>query len=80
MTDTASFVCVGWYRIRARGWCALVECDRDRDRKNPGLAGQPVLIDGEQFLCVAVEMNVPLYPIRKGERIGLLVQPYGEPR
>lgn len=72
--NTPSFVSYGWYRIRGRGWSALVECDIERPRDNTGLIGTKVSIDGEIFECVAVERHLPLTPIAKGERIGLLVR------
>ena len=69
-----TFTASAWYRVKGRGWMASVECDVERDRGNPGLAGRLVIVDGEMFFCVGVERNMPLGPIRPGERIGLLVQ------
>lgn len=74
MSDAPSFVSRGWFRLRGRGWVANVECDKERDRNNPGLSGVEVEIDGERFKCVAVERYMPATPIRKGEPIGLLVK------
>lgn len=72
-SEIPSFVSRGWYRVRGRGWCCATECDRERPRTNSGLLG-PVRIDGEDFICTAVEMFMPLTPLHAGEKIGLLVK------
>ncbi len=70
----ASFESLDWFRIKGRGWVAAVECDIERDRANPGLAGHVVEIDGERFMCLGVERKLPATPISPGEKIGLLVR------
>lgn len=74
MTNPPSFVSRGWYRLRGQGWCASVECDRERPRDNSGLVGVTVMIDGEAFECIAVERHLLATPLRQGETIGLLVR------
>lgn len=68
------FHALEWARIRNRGFVAIVECDKERDREHTGLPGIDVLIDGELFHCTGVERHVPAFPIQPGERIGLLVR------
>lgn len=74
MEPVANFASKGWYRVRGRGWVAMVYCDRERDRGNAGLAGEIVGIDGEFFKCLGVESWPKGGSIRQGEEIGLLVQ------
>jgi hypothetical protein len=63
-----------WWRRNGIGWGCVVASDRERDRKNPGLVGEVVRIDGETFEVVAIEMHMPATPIREGEEIGLFVK------
>ena len=72
---TPVFASRGWYRVRGRGWTAMVHCDQERSRK-PGESGLlgPVIIDGERFECTGVESFALGTPLRKGEEIGLLVR------
>ncbi len=72
--SVAKFVAYDWFRVRARGWAASVDCDRERPRDEPGLVGEIVTIDGEQFRCVGVQRTMPSFPIQPGEKIGLLVE------
>jgi predicted HAD superfamily Cof-like phosphohydrolase len=72
-TNAPKFRALEWVRIRSRGFAAMVECDKERDRENSGLRG-PVYIDGELYECTAVERHLPAFPIQPGERIGLLVR------
>ena len=74
MSDTPTFASKGWYRVRDRGWAAIVYCDRERDRDEPGLPGTLVSIDGELFKCIGVERQPKGGTIRAGEEIGLLVR------
>ena len=74
VSDIPMFASKGWYRVRGRGWVAVIYCDRERDRADSGLAGAPVYVDGEQFMCLAVECHPKGGPIRQGEEIGLLVR------
>lgn len=68
------FTAIEWYRVTGRGWVVLVESDRERPRDNGcELVGNNVVVDGITYLCRGVERNLPAYPIRKGEKIGLLV-------
>ena len=64
-----------WTLLPGRGWMAIVPCDQERPRDNPGLVGQRVLIDGQEYVVQAVGRHLPAYPIRKGELIDLLVAP-----
>lgn len=68
-----SFKSMEWIRDKGWGWQATVECDRERDRDNPGLIGK-VEIDGEIFECIGCSRFMPRRPIRKGELIGLVVR------
>ena len=72
-----TFKSLGWYRVRARGWASWAYCDQERPRSASGLEGTLVEIDGETFKCIGVERHLlsDAVPIRKGERIGLLVEP-----
>jgi guanosine-3',5'-bis(diphosphate) 3'-pyrophosphohydrolase len=71
--DTPHFHAIRWHRIRDRGFCAVVECDRERDRECSGLIGL-VVIDGEPFECVSVERHALGFSIQPEEPIGLLVR------
>ena len=72
---TPVFASRGWYRVRGRGWTAMVHCDQERSRKpqESGLLGL-VVIDGETFECIAIESYALGTPLRKGEDIGLMVR------
>lgn len=76
--DEPHFKVLEWFRIKGRGWLALVECDRERPRDGSDLKGSIVQIDGERFVVVGIDRDMPAYPIRQGERIGLLVSPKEE--
>jgi hypothetical protein len=68
------FIPNGWREIKGSGWLALVDCDRDRNRENPGLVG-PVKIAGKLYECIAVERTLDARPtINAGETIGLLLK------
>jgi hypothetical protein len=67
------FHALEWYRVRGRGFVAVVACDVERDRDDSGLKG-PVFIDDELFECVGVDRHLPAFPIYPGEKIGLLVR------
>lgn len=47
----------------------------EMNRDNPEIRGQIVRIDGEEMLVSGIECFRPLFPIRKGEIIGLWVKP-----
>ncbi len=68
------FKALEWFEISGRGWVALVECDQERSRDQPGLTGQDVKIDGHEYTVVGVERRMPSYAIRKAEPIGLLIR------
>ena len=52
-----------------------VECDRERPRDDPGLRHQIVRIDDREYKCLSVlSKALGETPIRKGERIGILVE------
>jgi hypothetical protein len=75
--DIPEFAAKGWREIKGTGWLALVECDRERARANPGLAG-PVKIAGKVYECIAVERTLDARPtIHVGETIGLLLKSRG---
>lgn len=64
----------GWREIEGTSGLALVECDRDRPRADPGLAG-PVKVGGKVYECVAVERTLNnLTMIPAGETISLLLR------
>lgn len=69
-----TFASKGWYRIRGKGWVAIVYNDVERDRDATDLLGKPVMIDGEIFTCIAVDRRPKGGPLIKGEEIGLLVK------
>jgi hypothetical protein len=71
--ETPRFSALRWYRIRGRGFCAVVECDRERDRAFSGLLGL-VVIDDEPFECVRVELHALGFPVQSGEPIALWVK------
>ena len=67
------FTARGWLRADDGGWIALVDCDRERYRKDPRLVG-PVRIGGKHHDCIAVECTRLAKPtIHVGEVIGLVV-------
>jgi hypothetical protein len=77
MTQIPEFAPRGWREINGNGWLAMVDCDRDRPRDNPGLVG-PVKITGKLYECVAVERTLNARPmIHAGETIGLLPKDVG---
>ncbi len=47
----------------------------EMDRANPEIRGQIIRIDDKEMLVSGVECFRPLFPIRKGEIIGLWVKP-----
>lgn len=63
-----------WIRVKGRGFMAIVECDLVRNRDDPGLVGERVIIDDEEFIVAYVEAFRPTRPIAKGESIGLVVK------
>jgi hypothetical protein len=64
----------GWSPIKDGGWLALVDCDRERNRDNPGLVG-PVKVAGRFYECIRVERTLDARPaIHAGETIGLLLK------
>jgi hypothetical protein len=66
------FIARGWDRTGSN-WVALVECDRERYRSDPGLV-RPVTIGGMTYDCIAVECTRLEKPtIHVGEVIGLVV-------
>lgn len=69
----ATFTALEWYELPSGGRVALVACDRERPRGDPGLRGL-VEIDGRVYECIGVERNLPAIPIQPGERIGLRVR------
>jgi hypothetical protein len=77
--DAPKFLAISWHRLRGRGFCAIVECDKERNRDDSGLRGLVVFIDGEPFECIGVERHLPAFPIQPGERIGLLVREWKQP-
>ena len=50
-----------------------VECDREFDRGRPECMGWYIEYRGRLRKIVGVDRNVPAFPIRVGERIGLLL-------
>jgi hypothetical protein len=69
------FTARGWHRRDGGDWMALVDCDGERYRTDPGLVG-PVKIGGKAYDCIAVECAQLDKPtIHVGEVIGLVVQP-----
>jgi hypothetical protein len=55
--DIPEFAPRGWREIKGKGWLAMVDCDRDRPRDNPGLVG-PVKIADKLYECIAVERTL----------------------
>lgn len=62
--DIPEFTPKGWREIKGTGWLALVDCDRERPRDEPGLVG-PVKIAGRLYECIAVERTLTTRPTIK---------------
>ena len=74
MKPVPEFTPRGWSPIKDGGWLALVDCDRERNRDNPGLVG-PVKVAGRFYECMRVERTLDTRPvIHAGETIGLLLK------
>ena len=74
MTPVPKFTPRGWSPIEEGGWLALVDCDRERNRDDPGLVG-PVKVAGRVYECIRVERTLAARPvIHAGETIGLLLK------
>lgn len=70
------FTAINHFDIKGRGHVIVVENDKDRQRDNCGLIGETVLIDAVDYKIMGVE-SYAVAKIRKGQEIGLLVQPTG---
>ena len=53
----------------------MVLAPYEMSRDNPGIVGKEITLDGERCRVTGVERNLPLFPIRKGELIGIMVEP-----
>lgn len=71
------FASRGWYRIRGRGWAAVVVARENMARD--ALVGNVVTIDGEEMVVTGVE-SYALASIRGGDEISLLVKPLDDGR
>jgi hypothetical protein len=58
-----------WRGIDGKGWLALVDCNQERNRDDPGLVG-PVRIADKLYECIAVERTLSGVPssIRRDRR------------
>ena len=75
MTPVPEFTPRGWSPIEEGGWLALVDCDRERNRDDPGLVGPVNAPPGGSTECIRVERTPSARPvIHAGETIGLLLQ------
>lgn len=72
--EVPEFICHHWDPVLSIGRVAYVNCDRERARDGSDLMGKQVLIDGKRYTCKGVERITGDGPIRKGERIGILIE------
>lgn len=64
---------VEWFQLQNRGDVASVRIDRDCDRDKLLDTFRRVIIEGKEYDVKDIESNA-ITPIRKGSRIGLLVE------
>jgi hypothetical protein len=69
--DLPEFTCKNWEPARG-GWIALVDCDKECPRRRDADVGD-VMVDGYVRKCEGVEFDASDGPIKKGERIRLLL-------
>jgi hypothetical protein len=74
VTPVPEFTPRSWSPIEEGGWLALMDCDREWNRDDPGLVG-PVNVAGKVYECLRVERTLSARPvIHAGETMGLLLK------
>jgi hypothetical protein len=68
-----TFVTIDRFRAKKLGVLVTVELDRDTD-DFAHLIGKKIVIDGKMEVCFSVERLPHAPPVKKGERVSLLIK------